>query len=157
MSKMTISPRLITLLATAALAAGALAACTSDNATGPSQQDVSEATGNAPTRTISQAPAEPEGDQVAAIDAKSIFTTNCGSCHTLKAAGTNGNIGPNLDTSLAASDGVDAITEMIVEPNKEIVKGYKAGIMPVDFGKTLSAEEIKALAELIDENAHGAA
>ena len=28
---------------------------------------------------------------------KDIFTANCGSCHTLKDAGTTGNVGPNLD------------------------------------------------------------
>jgi mono/diheme cytochrome c family protein len=28
---------------------------------------------------------------------KSIFTANCGTCHTLAAAGTTGNVGPNLD------------------------------------------------------------
>ena len=28
---------------------------------------------------------------------KDIFSANCGSCHTLKDAGTNGNVGPNLD------------------------------------------------------------
>ena len=30
-------------------------------------------------------------------EGKTIFTTNCGSCHTLKAAGTSGEVGPNLD------------------------------------------------------------
>jgi len=29
---------------------------------------------------------------------KSIFPTNCGTCHTLAAAGTSGQVGPNLDT-----------------------------------------------------------
>jgi mono/diheme cytochrome c family protein len=32
-----------------------------------------------------------------ASDGKSIFTANCGTCHTLAAAGTTGNVGPNLD------------------------------------------------------------
>ena len=30
-------------------------------------------------------------------DGKSIFTANCGSCHTLADAGTSGTVGPNLD------------------------------------------------------------
>jgi len=30
-------------------------------------------------------------------DGKTIFTANCGSCHTLADAGTSGNVGPNLD------------------------------------------------------------
>ena len=32
-----------------------------------------------------------------ATSGKDIFLANCGSCHTLAAAGTNGTIGPNLD------------------------------------------------------------
>jgi mono/diheme cytochrome c family protein len=30
---------------------------------------------------------------------QAIFTDNCGSCHTLSRAGTNGQIGPNLDST----------------------------------------------------------
>jgi cbb3-type cytochrome c oxidase subunit III len=32
-----------------------------------------------------------------------LFTTDCGTCHTLSAAGTTGTIGPNLDNAFAAS------------------------------------------------------
>ena len=32
-----------------------------------------------------------------AAEGKSVFTSNCGSCHTLSDAGTNGQVGPNLD------------------------------------------------------------
>jgi mono/diheme cytochrome c family protein len=36
---------------------------------------------------------------------KSVFTDKCGSCHTLQAAGTNGQVGPKLDdTSLSKAD-----------------------------------------------------
>lgn len=34
---------------------------------------------------------------------QSLFETNCGTCHTLYAAGTDGNFGPNLDELLAPS------------------------------------------------------
>jgi cbb3-type cytochrome c oxidase subunit III len=33
---------------------------------------------------------------------RQLFIDNCGSCHTLKAAGTQGTIGPNLDDAFAA-------------------------------------------------------
>ncbi|HET8555669.1 MAG TPA: cytochrome c, partial [Gaiellaceae bacterium] len=33
---------------------------------------------------------------------QTLFSQNCGSCHTLQAAGTAGTIGPNLDNSFAA-------------------------------------------------------
>lgn len=34
-------------------------------------------------------------------DGKQLFVTNCGSCHTLYKAGTDGIVGPNLDQLLA--------------------------------------------------------
>ena len=34
---------------------------------------------------------------------QSLFETNCGTCHALYAAGTDGNFGPNLDELLAPS------------------------------------------------------
>ena len=37
------------------------------------------------------------GGQSAAAQGKQLFTSNCGSCHTLGDAGTNGSVGPNLD------------------------------------------------------------
>ena len=46
------------------------------------------------------------GDQKVAADLKngqSLFQTNCGTCHTLYSAGTDGNYGPNLDELLAPS------------------------------------------------------
>jgi len=44
------------------------------------------------------------GDQQVAANLKSgqsLFQTNCGTCHALYAAGTDGNYGPNLDELLA--------------------------------------------------------
>ena len=43
--------------------------------------------------------------QVASADqeAKDMFATNCGTCHTLAAAGTDGVVGPNLDELLVPS------------------------------------------------------
>ena len=34
-----------------------------------------------------------------------LFTQNCGSCHTLTAAGTNGAVGPNLDFAFKEARG----------------------------------------------------
>jgi mono/diheme cytochrome c family protein len=50
-----------------------------------------------------------EGDEDAAVvavkgwdqDGKELFVNNCGACHTLAAAGTDGVVGPNLDDVLA--------------------------------------------------------
>jgi mono/diheme cytochrome c family protein len=46
------------------------------------------------------------GDQSVPADLKSgqsLFQTNCGTCHTLYAAGTDGNYAPNLDELLTPS------------------------------------------------------
>jgi len=45
---------------------------------------------------------------------------SCGSCHTMRAAGTSGTTGPNLDKELT-SDPPAPTRESIVNPNKEIV------------------------------------
>ena len=37
------------------------------------------------------------GSAAAAPDGEALFSDNCGSCHTLSAAGTSGQVGPNLD------------------------------------------------------------
>jgi mono/diheme cytochrome c family protein len=72
----------------------------------------------------------------------------CGSCHTMKAAGTSGTIGPNLDTELTA-DPASATRESIVEPNKEIVSGYSANVMPTNYATALTPQELDALVNYI--------
>src|SRR4051812_36914871 len=63
-------------------------------------------------------------------DGKSLFTDNCGSCHTLGAAGTSGQVGPALDgISLGAAE-----IEAVVRDGR--------GGMPSFEGK-LSAAEIQ--------------
>ena len=37
------------------------------------------------------------GGGAVADEGQTVFVQNCGTCHTLSAAGTDGNIGPNLD------------------------------------------------------------
>lgn len=73
----------------------------------------------------------------AGADGAKVFQGNCGSCHTLSAAGTSGQVGPNLDdTSLSASD------------IESVVRGGR-GAMPA-FGGRLSKEEIAAVAAFVD-------
>jgi cytochrome c oxidase subunit 2 len=91
-----------------------------------------------------------------AIDAKKLFTdgngtaTACAACHTLADAGTNATTGPDLDKVLAAKDA--AFIEMsIAKPNAQIASGFQAGIMPQNYGDTLSADELKALVKYLGE------
>jgi cytochrome c oxidase subunit 2 len=75
---------------------------------------------------------------------REVFTTNCGSCHTLADAGTSGTVGPDLTTALRGQDEA-TIREDIVDPDKRIAEGYQAGVMPGTFAETLSADQIDGL------------
>jgi cytochrome c oxidase subunit 2 len=103
-----------------------------------------------------KAPAEAAGGGAAKADGKTLFTdgngtaTACGACHTLADAGTSGETGPDLDKVLAGKDAA-FIKESITAPDKEIESGFQAGIMPKNYGDTLSAEELDALVKYLGE------
>jgi cytochrome c oxidase subunit II len=98
------------------------------------------------------------GGQAAAPDAKALFTngkdssgaTPCGACHTLSEASTNGTTGPNLDQVLKGKDAA-FIKQSIVQPDAEIAKGFGKGIMPPNYGSTLSGAEVDALVKFLSE------
>ena len=77
------------------------------------------------------------GGQTANAEGKLIFTQNCGTCHTLKDAGTNGQVGPVLDQ---------------VKPDKQRVLnaikkgGLGSGTMPANI---VSGKEATAVAEYV--------
>jgi len=71
-----------------------------------------------------------------AQDPKALFTTACGSCHTLSDAGTTGTVGPNLDDAKPSLDKAIA----------QITNG--GGGMPAFQGQ-LSEEQIRALAQYV--------
>jgi cytochrome c6 len=78
----------------------------------------------------------------AMAEGMTVFTTNCGSCHTLKAAGTTGNVGPNLDELMPSESTVEM----------QVING--GGPMPA-FGKEeiLSEEEVKAVSAYVSSEA----
>jgi cytochrome c oxidase subunit 2 len=94
----------------------------------------------------------------AAVDAKALFTsgnadtgaTACATCHTLADAGAKGQVGPDLDKVLKGKDAA-FIKESIVDPDKEIAAGFSAGVMPANFGDTLSGEQVDALVKYLSE------
>jgi cytochrome c oxidase subunit II len=97
-------------------------------------------------RTQTAPPKPPPGATGAAAQAaigKQVFTgdAGCGGCHTLADAGTSGKTGPDLDQALKGKD-VAFIRQSIVDPNAEIAKGFGKGIMPQDFGQTLSKQQL---------------
>ena len=77
-------------------------------------------------------------------------SAGCGGCHAFTPAGTNGAIGPNLDNvaadaKKAGEDPAAYVKESIIEPGKVLAAGYASGVMPANFGDSLSAKEIDAL------------
>jgi mono/diheme cytochrome c family protein len=78
-----------------------------------------------------------------AADGAAVFASaGCGGCHTLEAAGSSGQTGPNLDE---------------LQPSKEQVAEQVrtgGGGMP-SFEDQLSAEEIDAVAQYVSESAGG--
>ncbi len=85
-----------------------------------------------------------------------IYTAaGCGSCHVFGPAGTNGNVGPNLDElAQVAGDrepGKDAqqyVEEAILNPDAFTVEGFQAGVMPSYEGR-LTEAQVKTLAEYL--------
>jgi cbb3-type cytochrome c oxidase subunit III len=73
-------------------------------------------------------------------DGKSIFTANCGSCHTLADAGTSGKVGPNLDDAKPPKD-------LVVQ---RVTNGQ--GAMP-SFKDSLDAAQIQAVADYVSSAA----
>jgi mono/diheme cytochrome c family protein len=97
-----------------------------------------------------------EGDEDATIvkvaardtEAKELFATNCGTCHTLAAAGTDGVVGPDLDERLVTSgtnsaDSYDGIYSRVLTA---ITCGFGEGRMPKGI---LLGEEAKRAARFV--------
>ena len=73
-------------------------------------------------------------------------------CHTLADAGTQGEVGPDLDKVLAGKD-ADFIHESIVNPNAEIAPGYQPDVMPGTFGESLTDTQLESLIEYLMKSA----
>jgi cytochrome c oxidase subunit 2 len=91
-----------------------------------------------------------------AIQGRELFTQQCGSCHTLADAGTQAEVGPNLDDALQGQN-ADFIRESIVDPSAQIASGYQDGVMPANFGETLTQPQLDGLVEYLLEATGGRA
>lgn len=78
------------------------------------------------------------GEGSLSAEGQEVFTKNCASCHTLKAAGASGTVGPNLD---------ELEPDLATVEHQVVVGG---GPMPA-FGEEglLNAKEIKAVATYV--------
>jgi len=82
------------------------------------------------------------------------FVSNCGGCHMLSAAGTQGVTGPNLDQQLVG-ESPEWIQNAIVNPNSEIAAGYQAGVMPQNFGQVMTPDQLKKLVDYLEKSVNG--
>ena len=143
---MTITSLSIRRLATfGCLAATALAVSACGGTSGSSSSSSSSSETSSPATSTAGGPAggttaattttgAATGGTVAA--GKVVFKANCGSCHTLKDAGTSGNVGPNLDD---------------LKPNMATVQHQVengGGGMPA-FGGQLKAVQIASVAKYV--------
>jgi mono/diheme cytochrome c family protein len=85
--------------------------------------------------TETQAQGGGGGDQAAA-QGKQVFTENCASCHTLSDAGSNGNVGPNLDQARPDRQAVE----------QKVLNG--GGGMP-SFRGRLGDDDVAAVSEYV--------
>ena len=91
---------------------------------------------------------------------QSLFETNCGTCHTLYAAGTDGNFGPNLDELLAPSGPPEGPTaaDAIKATEGRVLNAVEVGVdssttpgrMP---GGILNEEQAKEVAAFVANTA----
>jgi mono/diheme cytochrome c family protein len=105
--------------------------------------------------------AETGGQEVAANlkAGQSLFQTNCGNCHTLYAAGSDGNFAPDLDVLLAeqgvptgpgAADTIEATKGRVLNAIDKGVDSTTPGRMP---GGILSGEQAQEVAEFVAQTA----
>ncbi len=121
--------RLCVLLSSAVLL---LAACGGDDDGGSSGSSSSSASTAQSTSTATSG----GNAESASAQGKQVFTQNCAGCHTLKDAGTNGQVGPNLDD---------------LKPDKATVQRQVengGGSMPAFKGQ-LSDAQIQAISQYV--------
>jgi cytochrome c553 len=78
----------------------------------------------------------------------------CNTCHTLEAAGSTAEVGPNLDEALADQDAA-FIRESIVNPDAEVAEGFSPDLMPENYGEQLSEQELADLVAYLVESTRG--
>jgi cytochrome c oxidase subunit 2 len=90
---------------------------------------------------------------------KAVFASNgCASCHTLKAAGATGKVGPDLDKLPAYAQQAgkpleDFVRESIVDPNAYVQPGFPKNVMP-PFA-SLPKDQLDALVKFLIESSKG--
>jgi mono/diheme cytochrome c family protein len=105
--------------------------------------------------------AETGGQEVTAnlVAGQTLFKTNCGNCHTLYAAGSDGNFAPDLDVLLAptgppsgstAQQTIEATKGRVLNAINRGVDSTTPGRMP---GGILSGQQAEEVAEFVAQTA----
>jgi mono/diheme cytochrome c family protein len=116
------------------------------------RQQISLASGRMPANLVKGDGADAVSAYVAAVagvpgkgakltSGKDIFVANCGSCHTLAAAGSHGQIGPSLDAALADHTRASL--------RAKIARPGMGSIMPQDFARRMTAGDLTALVDFL--------
>ena len=82
-------------------------------------------------------------------EGKDLFVINCGACHTLAAAGTDGQVGPNLDELLAGGPKSASAVKGNQARVLQAVQDGIAGRMPKGI---LQAAQAKLVAQFVADN-----
>jgi mono/diheme cytochrome c family protein len=93
-----------------------------------------------PARDAAVSPTALDGSSGETIFAR----MGCGSCHRLAAAGSTGEIGPDLDERLSAHDRASLIA-VITDSDR----GGDFVAMPEDFGRRMNSAELNALVDFL--------
>jgi mono/diheme cytochrome c family protein len=77
-------------------------------------------------------------------------TAGCGGCHAFAPAGTDAQIGPDLNSVDPGGRPLDEyLLESISDPNAQLAAGYQPDVMPNTYDKSLSKEQLDALVQYL--------
>ena len=83
---------------------------------------------------------------------KTLFQTNCGTCHTLYAAGTDGNFGPDLDL-LLAPQGPASDSQQVKSTKTRVLNAIDNGVDSTTPGRmpagVISGKQADDVAEFV--------
>ncbi len=132
------TPKALILIVILALVGALLVAGCGGGGSGGSSSTESTTTAKEETAPAKGEEEAGAGESAMLAEGKTVFTTNCASCHTLKEAGASGEVGPDLDE---------------LEPDMPTVEHQVengGGGMP-SFKGTLSSTEIKSVATYVSD------
>jgi len=92
--------------------------------------------------------ASPESVPSGLEEGKELFVVNCGACHTLDQAGTDGVVGPDLDELLAPPSPTPPDPETVKPRVLNAIQNGVAGRMPAGI---LSGEQAETVADFVSQ------